>query len=352
VDSASSYSGIFNDASGAHNLSLTGNIGVSGSKSLTNNMVSGAALYLGGGPGGVTGANPASIITIASGGNLTLLQQPGGSPLLSYAITAGNGTTVINDQITGAGGLTVQNGASVTLTNTTNNYTGATLVNSSAAGTLGGTLLVNGNITANSSMIANGAGTGATAVGTGGTLGGTGTITGGITTIGSTTGGTQGGVIDPGTGGTSPGTLTAASGAMTWDPFGRYVFDYNGGNNAVGGGINSEILGSGSSALSLGNLASGTPFDLDLQEVVAGSSTGPYVLADFAGGITGASGDVTSLFTFSGNSTSGTPDVMVMSDGSGGQELALTFAGTPEPASLSLLLLGGGLALSRRRRKQ
>ena len=115
VDSASSYSGIFNDASGAHNLSLTGNMSVSGSKGLTNNMVSGVALYLGGGPSGVTVANPASTITIASGGNLTLLQQVGGSPLLSYLITPGNGNTVINDAISGAGGLTVQNGAFVTL---------------------------------------------------------------------------------------------------------------------------------------------------------------------------------------------------------------------------------------------
>ena len=284
VDNASSYTGIGADSSGPHNLSLTGNITVPGSnKNLTNNMVSGVALYLGGSPSSTT---PSSTITIASGGSLTLLQQPGGSPLLGLSITAGNGNTVINDTITGAGGLTVKDGATVALNNTGNNYTGATLVTVST-GTLGGTLLVNGSVTASSAVNVQGLGTGSSAVGTGGTLGGTGTIAG-TTTISANTAGTQGGIVYPGPGGVTAGTLNVAS--MSWQPFGRYVFAYNGSNNATGGGVNNLISGSGT--LDLSNLSGGSPFDLNLQPIASGPTTQPYIIANFSGGITGA-GSVT-----------------------------------------------------------
>ncbi len=351
VDNASSYTGMIGaDSSGAHNLSLTGAITVPGTtnKNISNNMVAGVALYLGGSP---TSTLPSSSISFtgAGGATLTFLQQLGGSPLINPPITAGNGNTVIYDTITGAGGLAVTNGATVSLNSTGNNYTGATSV-STASGTLGGTLLVNGTITASSTVLVNGIGTGSSAVGTGGTLGGTGTITPTVT-IGSIAGGSQGGIVSPGPGNSVPGTLNV--GSMIFNRFGQYTFLHDATNSSSS--LNDLISGSGT--LNLGDLSNGQ-FNINLVPVNFSSTPTQmtYTLATFAQGMTGApvtggafpSGttDVSSLFTFSGAFTSvpGTMYAAVVGNSGGPQSLTFTFTPVPEPAFI-LAACGGLTAL-------
>lgn len=239
-------------------------------------------------------------------------------------------------------GMTVQNGGVVLVTNA-NTYNGPTLVTNTASNP-GGKLLVNntsGSGTGTGAVTANGTGTGASAVGTGGILAGTGTISG-STTIGSASGGSQGGVVAPGPGGTTPGTLHVAG--MTWNSYARYMFQYNGSDNTAGSGVNSEIVGTG--ALTLSNTPA-DPFDLNLQQVVAGATSGPYILADFAGGVGIATGtDITNMFTFSGTATA-TPQVLVADDGGGGQELELF---VPEPSFAVAACGAVGALLMRRRR--
>lgn len=299
-------SGILVDPAGTvHNLYLTGTITNDGGRTLGNNMQPGAALYLG---------TATTSSTISMTGTTTFLGQ---------STAAGAGTTMVYDQLSGTGGFTAKvsaagDTATVYIMNSTNNNTG------------------------NTSVIGTGA------LGSGATLGGTGMISGPLT-VSSTTAASQGGIISPGVAGV--GTLNVAS--MVLDPLGRYAFDYNGASDTAGSGVNDLISGSGT--LDLTNLSSAAPFDLDLNPAVAGTGATAYVLADFAGGIinTGAAyangTDVTSLFTFSGTAPF-TPDVMVVGDGNGGQELELTAMNVPEPASLGLVGLGA-IGMMKRRRK-
>src|SRR3954471_11448583 len=123
------------DPTGNHNLSLTGPITLGGTgRFITNNLPTGVSLTLG------SAATPS---TISPGATLSIRTQ-----------VAGGGSTIINDSISGVGGLTIQDSAVVQLN-------GA----SSYAGTVTGTgtkLFVNGAKT----------GTGAVTVDSVGTLGG------------------------------------------------------------------------------------------------------------------------------------------------------------------------------------
>jgi hypothetical protein len=182
-------------------------------------------------------------------------------------------------------------------------------------------------------------------------LGGTGTIAGTIT-ISSNTGGTQGGIVSPGVGAGTAGTLNV--GSMNWQPFGRYVFAYNGSNNATGGGVNNFINGSGT--LDLSNLSGGTPFDLNLQPIASGPTTHPYIIANFTGGITGFTGttgnpfptpsDISALFTSSGMPLSAplTATIIAGTGGPNAQAIQLSFSPVPEPAFI-LAACGGLTAL-------
>ncbi len=314
-------SGFFvaNSASELHSLNLTGPITLGGtSRVLTNNMLANTTLTLG------SGGNP-QLFTLGS--ELKIQSQ------------SGAGLTTINDQITSTGKLTVQLGGTVYLNNGNNNYSGGTQVT-------GGRLVAN-----NTSGSATGSGavtvTGSGAVGSGGTLSGTGSISGPIT-VSSTTAGSQGGVIAPGN---SPGTINV--GAMTWDPNGRYAFEYNADNNATGGGVNDLISGSG--ALNLANLVSntaGSQFDLNLTPIAGvGGANQTYVIATFAGGTGMAAGDITGLFTFSGT-FAGSPTVVVVDNGGGSQSLDLSFTAVPEPGCLMLLGAAAGLFGVRRPRRR
>jgi fibronectin-binding autotransporter adhesin len=285
------------DPTGAHNLTFTGPIADPG-RVVTNNMAAGVALTLG------SAATPS---TLTLTGAATIQSQVSGS----------GGVTVINDLISGgANFITIKGGGTVYFNNPSNAYTGGTAVIGSGSLGSGATL----------------AGTGA--VGSGGTL-----------TISSTIVGSPGGIISPGNG-SGPGTISVPS--MTLDPLGRYVFQYNGTNTTTGSGVNSLISGSGT--LSVTSLAPGAAFDINLVPTTIAASATPlvYTIATFSGGI-GASGDITSDFTFSGSYNNATaPDVQVI-----GNSLVLTFtpaAATPEPGGILLFAVAGLFALRRTRR--
>jgi len=286
------------DPTGLHNLTFTGAISDPG-KVITNNLGAGVALTLG------SAASPSTLTISAVGA--TFQSQVSGA----------GGVTVINDAISGgANVLTLKGGGTVYFNNASNVYTGGTMVIGS--GTLG----------------------------SGATLAGIGNVgSGGIVTISSTSGTTQGGIVSPGSG-TGPGTINVP--AMTWDPLGRYVFQYNGTNNATGGGVNNLISGSGTLSIASLSSAPGSTFDINLVPTTFTASATPlsYVIATFSSGI-GASGDITGDFTFSGLYNSATaPDVMVSGD-----NLVLTFtpAAVPEPGSILLFGMAGIFALRRKR---
>ena len=86
-----------------------------------------------------------------------------GSTITIQSQVAGAGSTIVNDKLTGAGGLTVQGGAVVQLNNALNDFAGTTLI----TGT-GSKLLVNGAKT----------GAGGITINTSGTLGGSGVVVG------------------------------------------------------------------------------------------------------------------------------------------------------------------------------
>jgi hypothetical protein len=322
-----------NDPTGPHNLTFSGTLNMtSGGKVVTNNILSGGSLIFG------TAGSP-STLTISSG--VMQLQTN----------TAGNGKTiVINDFVTGNAGITVKNNQTAYFNNA-NSYVGATTVTGDSDALGYGALYVNntgGSGTGSSTVTVRGNNTG---VGKGGTLGGTGSLSGAVA-ISSATAGQQGGNLSPGTSGLGTrGTLTV--GSMTWNPVGRYVFEYNASDTTQGGGVNDLVSSAG--ALDLSSLTANS-FDLNLNPYAGTPSGTPvtYVIANFAGGITkpGAivNNDVSSLFTFSGLFGS-TPTVMI--DSGNPNLLDLTFAPVPEPTTILLSALGTiGLGLRPKRRRR
>lgn len=221
------------DPTGNHNLSLTGPITLGAtSRNITNNLASGVALTLG------SAATPS---TISLGSTLTIQTQ-----------TAGGGSTIINDAVTGVGSLTVQNSAIVQL-NSTSNYAGTT----SITGTGSPKLFVNGSKT----------GAGGVTVDSVGTLGGTGSIAGAIANSGT---------IAPGN---SVGTLTA-TGNVTMNTNSHLAIELSGAaadKLAVGGNLN----------------LSNVDF-LDITGVGQGLS---WVIATYTGTLTGTFNNVTSGYT-------------------------------------------------------
>ena len=221
------------DPTGAHNLTLSGPItlGATG-RNITNNLPAGVALTLG---------SALAPSTISLGSTLTIQTQ-----------TPGGGSTIINDAISGVGGLTVQNGANVQL-NGASSYAGSTLV----TGTGSPKLFVNGSKT----------GAGAVTIGSVGTLGGTGSIAGAIANSGT---------IAPGN---SIGTLTA-TGNVTMNANSHLAIELSGASAdklAVGGNLN----------------LSNVDF-LDISGVGQGLS---WIIATYAGTLTGTFNNVTSGYT-------------------------------------------------------
>ncbi len=221
------------DPTGVHNLSLTGPItlGATG-RNITNNLGPGVALTLG------SAVTPS---TIALGSTLTVQTQ-----------VAGGGSTIINDVLSGVGGLTVQNSAVVQL-NGSNNYGGNTTV----TGTGSPKLFVNGSNT----------GAGTVQIDSVGTLGGTGSIAGAVFNSGT---------IAPGNG---VGTLTAA-GNVTMNASSHLAIELS--------GVTSDKL------VVAGNLNLSNVDFLD----VSGASQGlSWVIANYTGTLTGTFNNVTSGYT-------------------------------------------------------
>ncbi len=221
------------DPTGVHNLSLTGPItlGATG-RNITNNLGPGVALTLG------SAVTPS---TIALGSTLTVQTQ-----------VAGGGSTIINDVLSGVGGLTVQNSAVVQL-NGSNNYAGNTTV----TGTGSPKLFVNGSNT----------GAGTVQIDSVGTLGGTGSIAGAVFNSGT---------IAPGNG---VGTLTAA-GNVTMNASSHLAIELS--------GVTSDKL------VVAGNLNLSNVDFLD----VSGASQGlSWVIANYTGTLTGTFNNVTSGYT-------------------------------------------------------
>ncbi len=154
ANAISMTSGFF--VSGLHNLNLTGPVTLgSTSRTITNNLASGLTLTFG---------------SAGSPSTMTL-----GNTLIFQTQTAGGGMTIINDAISGNGGLTVQNNATVVLSNA-NTYLGTTTVN-------------NATLTLTNTT-GSGTGTGPITVGSNGTLqigngGAAGAVSGNITNNGS-----------------------------------------------------------------------------------------------------------------------------------------------------------------------
>jgi hypothetical protein len=220
------------DNTGPHNLTLTGPITLgSTARTLTNNLVSGVSLTL--------GSSPASFSNFSLGNTLTIQTQSGTSGV-------GGGVTNINDKVTGAGGLTVQNSAIVRLFNANNDYAGATTV----TGTGTPTLLINGAKT----------GSGAVTINSTGVLGGTGSVAGAIT---------NNGTVAPGAVAGTPGTLTA-TGNFTDGANSHWAI---------------ELSGTAADKLSVGGNLNLTAVDiLDVTGTGTGSS---WTIASYTGTLTG-----------------------------------------------------------------
>lgn len=218
------------DPTGPHNLTFIGPIGFSGlDSSLTNNMVPGVAFTLG-------STTQPSTVSLAS--TLTIKNTVGGG-----------GTTIINDAISGVGGISVQNGATAYL-NGTNSYSGTTTVQST------GKLFVNGaNIGTNSVQVNSGV------------LGGTGSIAGQVNNFAT---------IAPGS---SIGTLTIG-GNVTMNTNSHLAIELDGGTSdklVVGGNL---------------NLSSVDFLD------VSGIGSGPgWVIATYGGTLTGTFNNITPGYT-------------------------------------------------------
>lgn len=194
--------------------------------------------------------------------------------------------------------------------------------------TLGGTLAFAGPIAVNGGRLnLNGTLAGGVTVGAAGTLGGSGAITGTVTVNGA---------ISPGT---SPNTLTI-NGPVSFGTAAILNYELNGGNTAIGGGINDLITGVTTLTLD------GT---LNVAETVPGS---------FA---TAANGSVWRLLNYSGALTDNTlalgtvptlPAGRLLSidtSVAGQVDLRLTVV-VPEPATWLLGMLGFAAFASKRRR--
>jgi hypothetical protein len=221
------------DPTGAHNLDLNGPITLGAtSRIITNNMSPGAILTLG---------SQASPSTISLSSTLTFLTQ-------NLAST----TTIVNDAITGAGAITVQDRAFVQI-NGAASYSGVTLV----TGT-GSELRVNGTKS----------GSGAVTVGVGTVLSGSGSVAGAIT---------NNGTIDP-SAETPQRTLTAVS-SVTMGASSHLKIDLSGSladKLAVGGALNLAAV--------------------DFLDVAGGAGTGSWVIASY-GSLTGTFNTVTTGYS-------------------------------------------------------
>ncbi len=209
-------------------LTLTGPITtVGGARVITNNILAGGTLTLG-------SASSPSTITLVN--NLALQSQTSAS---------GGGIIIVNDSISGPGGINAQNGATVYITNNNTNSLESNVQNSASGQPDTTTMIVN-NVPVNVGVDAGLAG--GVAIRTG-TLAGTGTIAGDSRLLTSANGNSH---LAPGNGASfanGPGKLTFYNN-----------LDFSGSSNCSGCNFDAEI----------GGLTAGTEYD---QVVVGGTLT-------------------------------------------------------------------------------
>jgi autotransporter-associated beta strand protein len=230
-------------ATGGSSPTANANLGIGSSTILDGggNIVSGP---VGLGTLTVSGATATGSSVEALGGARTVANIVNISTAQSTMVVQGSNDLTLTGTVTGAGSLTKNGTAKLILSNATNDYLGATTVNS-------GTLLVNGSLTGN----------GGVTVGAAGTLGGTGSITGAIT---------NNGTIAPGA---SIGTLSV-TGDVSFNSGSTFNVEVNGTSNT------SDLLAvTGNLSLSGASLAA---------SLLAGSlPTGPHTIATYTGTLTG-----------------------------------------------------------------
>jgi hypothetical protein len=215
--------------------------------------------------------------------------------LVIRTTTPGNKLTIINDQITGNGGLTVQGNAVVRLTNSNNTFLGATTI----TGTGTPKLYVDGAKNGDGDVI----------VDSTGILGGVGSVVGAVTNRGS---------LAPGDANTTPATLTLA-GNLT---------------NAANSHWAIDLSGTAADKLAVGGNIDLSAFDsLDVSRIGTGFS---WVIATYAGTLTGTFNNVTSGY--------------FVDYGTGSNSQITLIAAVPEPATFTLVALGL-IALQTKRRR-
>jgi len=237
-------------------------------------------------------------------------------------------TTTFSGKFTGTGNLT-KAGTGILVLNSGGNYTGNTSVTA-------GRLIAVGGLTSNVT-IAGGA-----------TFGGTGTFTKTVTTANNTA------VISPGA---SPGDMTV--GNVSIAAGGRMKFEL-GSTDAVG--ISDHLIITSSFTGTSGSADGGMVLDITAWGFdPAGPKTGvTYTVVSFSTAtVTGLEagdvniGNLTSglvLDTFSGYDTDGVNDGVFVD--LSGKRIQVQFSSVPEPTSLSVLGLGVGGLLARRRRRR
>lgn len=261
-----------------------------------------------------------SIIQAASGASLTLDVAAGDAvDVASFIATFnGAGTTVINDPVVGAGGVTKAGSGILTLAGNSS-YSGSTTVSQ-------GKLLVNGD---------NSSATGAVTVAAGATLGGSGVI-GGATTVN--------GSLSPGN---SPGELSIAS--LVLGGSSTSLFEINGTTRGTSY--------DGVTILQSSGLAYGGVLSLTFAGTFGDNTT--FDLFNFGGAATGSFSSVTASGSY-GSLTFVNDGFGVWTSGPtsvAGQTMTFTqstgdLAIVPEPSTLAMLgcvAACGGLLLRRRR---
>ncbi len=208
-------------------------------------------------------------------------------------------------------------------------YTGNTTIN-------GGTLLVN-------NTTGSGTGSGNVIINSGGTFGGNGSITGGITL-------NSGGILSPGS-----SIESLVSGSNIWNGGSSYEFEFSTDGSGVAG-IGYDLLAI-NGTLNLSGASNANPINIDLITMLDATTPGvlaswnPFASTTWLGFVTTTGGVISfsqDKFVFD---TSGFQSPLhgnfsvVESQG----RLDLLYIAIPEPATMSLLALGG-LAMLRRRR--
>ena len=310
---------------GAGSLTVGGSAALNGTSAATSVSVNSGTLSLGGNnrlatdasvtlAGGTTlglGANSQQLAGLTGDGSVTT--SASGSLNLNIASSSNN---TYAGSISGGGGLTKSGNGTLFLTGS-NSLTGTTAVSS-------GTLRVNGSVGGDAT------------VATGAILGGTGTITGAVNVTG---------MLSPGA-----SIESLAVGATTFGNGSTFEWEYN--SQMVTADlldINGSLTLNSSVTLNLVDLA-------EIGQVLANDTK--FTLISYTGSwnsgtFSGYADD--SKFTFAGNQW-----VINYNDATGGTNFSgeqagaqgfVTMTVVPEPSSLGLALLAGGLLATRRRRK-